>query len=161
MYLSCIIDHSLGQARSKNATWRDVLNTRNTNLNWLSLARCFLFASRDFWFEVPLPFFLRSPSCDGLGSDDCDADADCAGGAVCAGESNICVARNSGGGCGGLGWEPVVVGSILAGYIIVYGQCQSYTPQLVTSPLRQMPPNKWTEVRGAVARPAAAQQRYR
>ena len=37
--------------------------TGNANLNWLSLARCFLFASRDFWFEVPLPFFLRSPSC--------------------------------------------------------------------------------------------------
>ena len=37
--------------------------TNNPNLNWLSLARCFLFASRDFWFEVPLPFFLRSPSC--------------------------------------------------------------------------------------------------
>ena len=32
--------------------------TGNANLNWLSLARCFLFASRDFWFEVPLPFFL-------------------------------------------------------------------------------------------------------
>jgi len=33
----------------------------------LSLARLFLFASRDFWFEVPLPFFLRSPSCASIG----------------------------------------------------------------------------------------------
>ena len=58
--------------------------TNNPNLNWLSLARCFLFASRDFWFEVPLPFFLRSPSCDGLGLDACAADDDCDSGAACS-----------------------------------------------------------------------------
>jgi hypothetical protein len=29
------------------------------NVNVLSLARFFLFGSRDAWFEVPLPFFLR------------------------------------------------------------------------------------------------------
>ena len=29
----------------------------------LSLARLFLFGSRDMWFEVPLPFYLRSPPC--------------------------------------------------------------------------------------------------
>jgi hypothetical protein len=39
-----------------------------------------------------------------------------------------------------------VVGAILGGYIIVYGQVQSYTPQLVMRPLRQSPPNKLTEV---------------
>ena len=38
----------------ENAKWHDVFITHNPNLNWLSLARCFLFASRDFWFEVPL-----------------------------------------------------------------------------------------------------------
>ena len=54
-------------APKKNAKFADVFVTNNPNLNWLSLARLFLFASRDFWFEVPLPFFLRSPSCDGLG----------------------------------------------------------------------------------------------
>ena len=48
------------------------------------LARLFLFASRDFWFEVPLPFFLRSPPCAGLGAAACAADGDCAGGARCA-----------------------------------------------------------------------------
>ena len=58
----------------------------------------------------------------------------------------VCANPNSGGGCGGLGWEKVLVGSILGLYIIVYGQCQSYTPQLVTGPLRQTPPNKLTEV---------------
>ena len=40
----------------------------------------------------------------------------------------------------------VVVGAILGAYIIVYGQLQSWTPQLVTGPLRQTPPNKLTEV---------------
>ena len=44
----------------------------------------------------------------------------------------------------GLGWPRSAVGALLAGYIIVYGQCQSYSPQLVLAPLRQSPPNKWT-----------------
>ena len=57
------LDASLGTTKKSNATCRQVFVTGNANLNWLSLARCFLFASRDFWFEVPLPFFLRSPSC--------------------------------------------------------------------------------------------------
>ena len=52
-----------GTTKKSNATCRQAFVTGNANLNWLSLARCFLFASRDFWFEVPLPFFLRSPSC--------------------------------------------------------------------------------------------------
>ena len=58
----------------------------------------------------------------------------------------VCANLNVGGGCGGLGWNRVLTGAILAGYIIVYGQCQSYTPQLVTGPLKQTPPNKLTEV---------------
>ena len=40
----------------------------------------------------------------------------------------------------------VVVGAFLGGYIILYGQVQSWTPQLVTGPLHQTPPNKLTEV---------------
>ena len=59
---------------------------------------------------------------------------------------SVCSNINVGGGCGGMGWDRVVVGSILASYIIVYGQFQSYTPQLVTGPLGQTPPNKLTEV---------------
>ena len=38
------------------------------------------------------------------------------------------------------------VGAFLGGYIILYGQVQSWTPQLVTGPLGQTPPNKLTEV---------------
>ena len=48
--------------------------------------------------------------------------------------------------CGGLGWSRVAVGAILGAYIIVYGQCQSWTPQLVLQPLGQSPPNKQTEI---------------
>ena len=154
----------LGTAKKKNSSLRDILDTNNPNLNYLSLARLFLFASRDFWFEVPLPFFLRSPPCAGLGAAACAADGDCAGGARCALDNatlgaldpftgsgaaeggGVCVNLNAGGGCGGLGWDRVVVGAILGAYIIVYGQLQSWTPQLVTGPLRQTPPNKLTEV---------------
>ncbi|OEU18849.1 MFS general substrate transporter [Fragilariopsis cylindrus CCMP1102] len=104
------LDKSLGTAKEKNASFREIFVLDNKNLNWLSLARLFLFASRDFWFEVPLPFFLRSPSCEGLGE------------------------------------TQFLVGTILGGYIILYGQVQSWTPQTVTTPLSQTPPNKLTEI---------------
>jgi hypothetical protein len=44
------------------------------------------------------------------------------------------------------GLNRVLVGAVLGGYIILYGQVQSWTPQLVTGPLNQSPPNKMTEV---------------
>lgn len=140
------LDRSLGTAKKKNASWREVFKMDNTNLNWLSLARLFLFASRDFWFEVPLPFFLRSPSCIGLGEDfPCLSDENCVSGAIC-GDQGFCENLNVGGGCGGLGVERFIVGAFLGGYIILYGQVQSWTPQLVTGPLKQTPPNKYTEI---------------
>ncbi|KAI8476376.1 MAG: hypothetical protein J3K34DRAFT_463952 [Monoraphidium minutum] len=43
----------------------------------------------------------------------------------------------------GLGWERVVVGAVLAAFIIGYGQVQSWTPQAVLQPLRQSPANKY------------------
>ena len=129
------LDRSLGTAKKSNAKWHDVFKLDNRNLNLLSAARLFLFASRDFWFEVPLPFFLRSPSCEGLGTDTCMNTDDCSQGAIC--ELNVCANINPGGGCGGLGLERVIVGAILGGYIILYGQVQSWTPQLVTGPLKQ------------------------
>ena len=140
------LDRDLGTAKKQNASWREVFNMDNPNLNWLSLARLFLFASRDFWFEVPLPFFLRSPSCEGLGEAfSCVTSSDCDTGAIC-GLEGFCANLNAGGGCGGLGVERVVVGAFLGGYIILYGQVQSWTPQLVTGPLNQTPPNKYTEI---------------
>ena len=130
------LDSSLGTAKKENSTWKKVFKMDNPNLNMLSLARLFLFASRDFWFEVPLPFYLRSPSCQGLGETICSVDSDCFSGAIC-GENGICVNPNVGGGCGGVGLSRVIVGAFLGGYIILYGQVQSWTPQLVTDPLKQ------------------------
>jgi Major Facilitator Superfamily len=140
------LDRDLGTAKSKNASWTDVFKLDNKNLNWLSFARLFLFASRDFWFEVPLPFFLRSPPCDGLGIDTCLTSNDCSTGAICDALTGLCENINLGGGCGGLAMERVAVGAFLGGYIILYGQVQSWTPQLFTGPLQQTPPNKLTEV---------------
>ncbi len=132
------LDRNLGTAKKKNASgWKEVLAMDNRNLNILSLARLFLFASRDFWFEVPLPFYLRSPRCEGLSTQTCSIDTDCVRGAVCNAITNICQNRNPGGGCGGLGLDRVLVGTFLGGYIILYGQVQSWTPQLVTGPLNQ------------------------
>jgi MFS family permease len=48
----------VGRTRSKNLTLRTIL-TPAPNVKRLSLARAFLFGSRDLWFEVALPFFLR------------------------------------------------------------------------------------------------------
>jgi len=139
------LDKNLGTAKKVNASLSEIFVFDNKNLKWLSLARLFLFASRDFWFEVPLPFFLRSPSCDGLGETQCSIDSDCTRGAIC-GIDELCANTNIGGGCGGLGLPKVVVGAFLGGYIILYGQVQSWTPQLVTGPLSQTPPNKFTEI---------------
>ena len=94
----------LGRVAKENITLRAVF-AQTGNINRLSLARLFLFGSRDLWFEVPLPFYLRSAE--------------------------------------GLGWPRSAVGAMLAGYIILYGQCQSFSPQLVLAPLKQSPPNKW------------------
>ena len=57
------LSNDLGTAKSKNVTLQQVFFNGNWNLSWLSLARLFLFQSRDMWFEVPLPFYLRSPPC--------------------------------------------------------------------------------------------------
>lgn len=97
------LDRNLGTAKSKSATWKEVFKMDNHNLNVLSLARLFLFASRDFWFEVPLPFYLRSPGCVGLGIQSCLVDDDCVRGAICGSVSGLCENAAVGGGCGGLG----------------------------------------------------------
>ena len=55
------LDWELGRSEKKNATFRQAFVV-NHNVSSLSVARFFLFASRDLWFEVTLPYFLRSPS---------------------------------------------------------------------------------------------------
>ncbi|GMH76347.1 hypothetical protein TL16_g07048, partial [Triparma laevis f. inornata] len=101
-----LLDSNLGKVRTGDLKFTDVFHLSNPKLTRLSLARMFLFMSRDFWFEIPLPFC----------------------------------------GCGGLGLDKVLVGTFLGLYIILYGQVQSWTPQIITGPLNQTPPNKFTEV---------------
>ena len=101
------LDDNLGRVSKKNITLSAVFK-QNYNMNILSLSRMFLFGSRDLWFEVPLPFFLRSAY--------------------------------------GMGWPRSAVGALLAGYIIVYGQLQAWTPKLFLGPLNQDPPNKYAAV---------------
>lgn len=99
------LSNQLGRARKQNVAFSQLFDNK-PNINVLSLSRVFLFGARDLWFEVPLPFFLRSPA-------------------------------------SGIGWSRSATGAFLAIWIIVYGQMQSWTPQLVLSPLRQAPPTKW------------------
>ena len=42
-----------------------IWSSLNPRVGMLSAARFFLFASRDLWFEVALPFFLRAPVAEG------------------------------------------------------------------------------------------------
>lgn len=42
----------------------------------------------------------------------------------------------------GLGWPRQAVGAFLAGWIVLYGQVQSWSPHLILQPLRQFPANK-------------------
>jgi hypothetical protein len=102
------LKRDLGRTRSSNVTLKQVLSP-SSNVMRLSIARAFLFGSRDLWFEVPLPFFLR---------DDLQ----------------------------GIGWARPATGAALALFIIIYGQVQSWTPQVVLSPLRQEPANKAVQV---------------
>eukprot|EP00955_Chlamydomonas_euryale_P069299 360397-Chlamydomonas_euryale.AAC.2 len=99
------LSSDLGRTRKENLTLATIFKQRY-NINVLSISRFFLFASRDLWFEVPLPFFLRDP-------------------------------------VAGLGWSSPVAGLVLALFIIIYGQVQSWSPPLLLQPLRQMPANRY------------------
>ena len=55
------LNPELGRVAKENIALESVFRQK-PNINWLSLARFFLFGSRDLWFEVPLPFYLRSAS---------------------------------------------------------------------------------------------------
>ncbi|CAG8463384.1 9362_t:CDS:2 [Cetraspora pellucida] len=55
------IDYDLAVSKSKKKlTFKEIFD-KGRNVNILSFARMFLFGSRDLWFEVPLPLFLRGP----------------------------------------------------------------------------------------------------
>jgi len=48
----------------KDAKFKDVLS-KNANVNWLSLARVFLFGARDVWFVVGIPIYFYAVLSDG------------------------------------------------------------------------------------------------
>lgn len=48
----------MGVSKAKKIDWKGVFN-KGYSVNVLSSARFFLFASRDTWFEIGLPLFLR------------------------------------------------------------------------------------------------------
>ncbi|RHZ83049.1 hypothetical protein Glove_99g131 [Diversispora epigaea] len=53
------LDKNLAVSKSKEKlTFKEIFN-KGRDVNILSLARMFLFGSRDLWFEVPIPLYLR------------------------------------------------------------------------------------------------------
>ncbi|RIA97199.1 major facilitator superfamily protein [Glomus cerebriforme] len=55
------LDNNLAVSKSKKKLTLKEIFDKGRNVNILSLARMFLFGSRDLWFEVPVPLFLRGP----------------------------------------------------------------------------------------------------
>nr|CAG8541757.1 6951_t:CDS:2 [Entrophospora candida] len=56
------LDGNLAVSKSKKKLTLKQIFFKGRDVNILSVARMFLFGSRDLWFEVPLPLFLRGPS---------------------------------------------------------------------------------------------------
>jgi MFS family permease len=53
------LERDLGVSKNREPITIKKIFNKNKAINTLSLARVFLFGSRDIWFEVPLPVFLR------------------------------------------------------------------------------------------------------
>lgn len=55
----CVGYRGLGQAKAEKIDWGG-LYRKGRHVNLLSAARFFLFGSRDVWFEIGLPLFLKT-----------------------------------------------------------------------------------------------------
>lgn len=53
------LDKNIGKSTNPLTSLKEALR-KGRNVNFLSAARLFLFGSRDIWFEIALPIFLRS-----------------------------------------------------------------------------------------------------
>jgi len=73
--------------------------SRSANVNWLSLARVFLFGARDVWFVVGIPIYFYAVSSDGSAAGNRAAF--------------------------------FLIGSFMAGWIILYGLVQATAPRLL------------------------------
>ena len=82
----------------KSARFSEVFS-KSANINWLSLARVFLFGARDVWFVVGLPIYFYAVLSDGTP------------------EGNRAAF--------------FLIGSFMAGWIILYGAVQAATPRLL------------------------------
>lgn len=51
-------NRGLGVSEGRKIDWKSLFS-KGYNVNVLSAARFFLFGSRDVWFEIGLPLFLR------------------------------------------------------------------------------------------------------
>jgi predicted MFS family arabinose efflux permease len=87
----CFILLPKNLAPKKNKVKFKHLFSKSEKINYLSLARFFLFGARDIWFVVALPVYLQTS----------------------------------------LNWQHTHVGSLMAGWIILYGIVQSSTPKLL------------------------------
>jgi hypothetical protein len=55
-----VMDRDLGRGNKSTARFSWAVFKKSPNVNYLSLARFFLFGSRDVWYEIAAPVFLRS-----------------------------------------------------------------------------------------------------
>lgn len=58
--LATVVSLPAGMGKAKSKIKFTALFSKSAAVNWLSVARAFLFASRDVWFVVGLPVFLAS-----------------------------------------------------------------------------------------------------
>uniref|UniRef100_A0A7S2WN85 Major facilitator superfamily (MFS) profile domain-containing protein n=1 Tax=Mucochytrium quahogii TaxID=96639 RepID=A0A7S2WN85_9STRA len=84
------MDWGIGMGSRKDARFSMAVFKKPWNINVLSLARFFLFGSRDVWFEIAAPLFIRVV----------------------------------------LAWPEFTVGLFMGGYIILYGNLQTFASAL-------------------------------
>ncbi len=87
----------------KGAKFSEVFS-KSANVNWLSVARVFLFGARDVWFVVGIPIYFYAVLSDGTA------------------EGNRAAF--------------FMIGTFMAGWIILYGAVQAYAPRLLRAASR-------------------------
>ncbi len=88
-----------GLPRGRKGAKFSELFSKSANVNWLSVARLFLFGARDVWFVVGIPIYFHGVLSDGTATGDRAAF--------------------------------FLVGSFMAGWIVLYGAVQAAAPKLL------------------------------
>lgn len=137
----------LGRTNRKNITFTSIFKV-NHNIAVLSIARFFLFASRDLWFEVTLPYFLRSAA-SGIHWSRLLVGVFLAVSLHSHSEASMRLLLPMPSAFVAHSVPQMLTLShllFLQIWLIAYGQVQSLSPAWVLKPLRQSPPNKWAAV---------------